>query len=200
MAYPRRLLGPDESIAKEFRPHWNMILGPIVAGSVAVILAVTAMVVEPFPARGWVAIGLPVIAVVLSIRRLANWITTQHVLTNERVIYRAGVLSRRGKEIPLEVINDVSFAQTPFERIVKAGDLLIESAGELGQSRYTDIPRPEEIQGLIYRLREERTLRMRGGSASSVASELESLARLLDQGILTQDEFDRQKRRLLGDG
>ena len=69
----------------------------------------------------------------------------------ERLIHRLGLLSKQGKEIPLEVINDVAFNQTAWERIFGTGDLLIESAGTHGQTKYTDIPNPEGIQSLIYR-------------------------------------------------
>lgn len=175
-----------------------MILGPILTGVVATGLMVAVMLTIDPGTRAWVALGVFVVWLVFAIRRLAQWLATQHVLTNERVIYRTGVFSRSGKEIPLEVINDVAFAQSPFERIVRSGDLLIESAGELGQSRYTDIPDPQGVQSLIYRLREERMLRMRSSGGSSVASELESLARLRDQGVLSEEEFETQKRRLLG--
>ena len=70
-----------------------------------------------------------------------QWFTTLHVITNERVIYRAGFIAKRGKEIPLEVINDVAFNQTIFEKAFGTGDLMIESAGTHGQTRYRDIPK-----------------------------------------------------------
>ena len=104
---------------------------------------------------------------------------------------RTGLFNRTGKEIPLEVINDVAFGQTIGERIFRSGDLLIESAGEHGQSRFTDIPDPEGVQALIY-----QTLVLRGGP--SLGNELETLARLHSEGVLTDEEFAQQKARLLG--
>jgi uncharacterized membrane protein YdbT with pleckstrin-like domain len=135
---------------------------------------------------------------VASIGRLLTWVTTQHVITDERVIHRTGVFSRHGKEIPLEMINNVAFGQSLFERAVRSGDLVIESAGEGGQTRYRDIPNPERLQSLIYQVRERRIIALRG-SGASVASELETLARLRDRGDLSAEEFESQKRKLLGD-
>jgi uncharacterized membrane protein YdbT with pleckstrin-like domain len=76
------------------------------------------------------------------------------VVTNQRVIYRSGVIARNGIEIPVRKVNNVSFHQSVIERIVGAGDILIESGGEDGQSLFSDIRDPEQVQNII-----QRTLR-----------------------------------------
>lgn len=155
-------------------------------------------------AQTWVAVAIIGVIVVLIARGVTTYVTTLHVITNERLIYRAGFIAKRGKEIPLEVINDVAFNQTIFERIFQTGDLLIESAGTHGQTRYSDIPDPEEVQSLIYQVREVRKLELEGqtppGMAGSetVASQLATLSHLHDQGKLSDDEFESQKNKLLG--
>ncbi|MEE9177662.1 MAG: PH domain-containing protein, partial [Acidimicrobiia bacterium] len=164
-----------------------------------VILAVLLISVSKPVCVVWL-LTVGVISVIA--RGVSRWLTTHHVITNERVIYRAGWIAKRGKEIPLEVINDVAFSQTIFERIFRTGDLLIESAGTHGQTRYRDIPSPEEVQSLIYRVREKRKLQMEGGAApaasESTASQLEKLSRLHDEGKLTDQEFETEKTKLLG--
>ena len=121
------------------------------------------------------------------------------IITNERLVIREGLIARRGKEIPLERIDNVSFSQTVGERILRSGDLIVESAGEGGQSRYTDIPQPEETQSMIYRIREARILALEGGGNRSSADEISKLADLRDQGVITEEEFEKKKRRLLDD-
>lgn len=203
MAYPERLLSDDEIVLSEFRPHWSGILkeGALVVGALVVagLLAANDL-------SGWLVLGVIVLAIAIVAEGLIRWLTTLHVVTNERVIYRAGFIGKRGKEIPLEVINDVAFNQRIIERMFGTGDLLIESAGTHGQTRYTDIPAPEKVQSLIYQAREERMLHMEGGgrasqpaAAESTASQLERLSRLHDDGKLTDDEFASEKRKLLGD-
>ena len=198
MGYPRRLLSPGEEIIREFRPHWQFLITPILVTVLAVAVVVVVILLTEGTTRTIVLAVVAGLWLILVVRRILEWLTTQYVITNERVIFRAGILARRGKEIPLEVINDVSFSQSFLERIVGSGDLLIESAGEMGQSRYTDIPHPEELQLLIYQVRETRTIAL-SGTPGSTAAELEALARLRDQGVLTDEEFEAQKRRLLGD-
>ncbi|MGH8873992.1 MAG: PH domain-containing protein, partial [Acidimicrobiia bacterium] len=120
-------------------------------------------------------------------------------ITTERVIHRAGFISKKGKEIPLEVINDVAFTQTALERILGSGDLLVESAGEEGQSLYHHIPDPEGLQSLIYRVREDRMMAIEGGHrATSTAEQLQILAHLHDEGRLSDEEFETEKSKLLG--
>ncbi len=82
--------------------------------------------------------------------RYLTWATTNFVITSDRVIYRSGIIAKNGIEIPLERVNNVWFSQGIFERIIGAGDLLIESGGEDGKQRFTDIREPERVQNLIH--------------------------------------------------
>lgn len=199
MAYPKQLLSPGEEVVTEFRPHWTAVGVPIVLTLAAAAVIVTVALLLEDSAR-WIAVaGTAVVWLLLTVRRFLTWTFTEHVVTNERVIHRYGVVSKHGREIPLEMINSVSFSQNVFERVVGSGDLLIESAGETGQTRYTDIPRPEQLQTLIYRTREARMFALeRGGSAASTAEQLQILARLHDEGKLSDEEFLSQKQRLMG--
>ncbi len=197
MPYPERLLSPGEAVEVEFRPHWQRIMVPtaITIVAIAAMVAVAALLDE-----GAMWISLAVVALVwlvTAVPRYLDWWFTRYVITNERLIVRAGVLARHGKEIPLEVINDVAFSQSVLERMVHSGDLLIESAGEHGQSRFTDIPRPEDVQSQIYQLREKRTVSLEGGNQGGAAGQLESLARLHRDGVLTDEEFAAKKQKLL---
>ncbi len=208
MGYPTRLLSEGEEIVRQFRPHWRMLALP--AGWTVLYLAVVVLSWIYLPDSPdwwgivtWVIIGAATIAWIrLAVYPFIAWWFTWYVLTNERLISRSGILARRGLEIPLERINDVQFNQNILERILRSGDLLIESAGEMGQSRFNDIPAPEEFQSLLYSVREERTKGLSGhhppAAAPSTVGDLERLSRLLDDGRITQEEFEAQKRRLLG--
>ena len=197
MKYPARLLSSEEEIAAAFRPHWMAVVLPtlITVLSVAAIIIVAINVDEP---EVWYAIGgVLVLWLIVALPQWIRWWFTHYVVTNERIIVRRGFIARQGKEMPLEVINDVAFSQSVIERLLRSGDLLIESAGEQGQSRYTDIPDPEGVQSLIYRLREARTLNLQG-QASSV-EQLNMLAQLHRDGVLTDEELAEKKQKLLDD-
>ncbi len=200
MGYPKRLLSDDEVIETEFRPHWSGILRE---GLIVLIGIALAVLVWIFDWPGWLYAVIAGLVLVLIVRGMVRWLNTLHVVTNERLIYRAGFIGKHGTEIPLEVIQNVAFNQTVFERIFGTGDLTIESAGTHGQTRYQDIPKPEAVQSLIYKMREIR-MRTVEAASSPVASESDSLSRLErlsalhDQGKLSDEEFEAQKARLLG--
>lgn len=206
MRYPVRLLTDDEDIVRQFRPHWRVLL-PAVGWAMLIGALAGAAFAALDPPYTWYAVGAAaLIWLVLSTRRLLDWWFTNYVLTTERIIVRAGMIARTGTEIPLENINNVLFSQTAFERALRYGDVLVESAGSMGQSRLANIPDPEHFQSEIYRARELRTLALEGRGRGSdppaaprdVAAQLESLSALHDAGKLTDEEFATQKRRVLG--
>ena len=109
--------------------------------------------------------------------------------------------AKSGIEIPLERVNNVNFSQGIFERMLGAGDLLIESGGEDGHQRFTDIKHPDRITNLIHAAMEENGRENVGtvvSGGTDVASQLEKLEGLLQRGSITQAEYDSQKRKLLG--
>lgn len=202
MAYPRKLLNDNETVALDLNPHWWYWAKAVVGIAAFAIIGIVAMAALDGGLETllvWVAIiGIVGFAGFL-IERFARWSTTNFVVTSDRVIYRSGVVRKQGIEIPLERVNNVSSRQSVFERLIGAGNLLIESGGESGQQHFTDIRSPARAQNLIHAQREANNTRMYGGSSGTdVATQLEKLEGMLERGTLTQDEFDSQKRRLLG--
>jgi len=200
MRYPEKLLSPGEEIKSQFRPHWSRVAREGLL-SILVLVLIVLIAIQDFAGKTWVIAALAVGWFALVISGFIRWWTTQHVITNERLIHRTGLIAKSGKEIPLEVINDVTFTQSIFERVFGTGDLLIESAGTHGQSRYSDIPNPEAVQSLIYQVREVRKMELESGggpATESSASQLAILSKLHDEGKLTDTEFETEKRKLLG--
>ena len=134
-------------------------------------------------------------------RAFVAWITSHFVVTSDRLIHRQGLIAKRSMEVPLEAINDVRFSQNILERMVGSGDLVIESAGERGQEVFSDVRRPEFVQKTIYEMGERNQDRMTSGrpgpTAPSMTTELQRLADLRDRGVLTEQEFQEQKARIL---
>ncbi len=201
MAFPKKLLAEGEEVVLYLHPHWWFYARSVVVLVLAAAGAVTAAMLD---APDWlflVLLGLVGLVLVWVVVRLLRWVTTEFVVTTERLVYRSGVLARRGKEIPLERLNDISFDQTLLERVLGSGDLMIESGGEHGQQHFYDISRPARVQHEIYRQREAAAGRdhdrMAGRRALSVPEQLEKLDELRQRGVITQAEFDAKKTQLL---
>jgi uncharacterized membrane protein YdbT with pleckstrin-like domain len=197
MKYPTRLLSSEEEIAAAFRPHWMALVLPTLISVLAVAAIIAAALSLKAPEVWYVVAGILLIWLMVALPRWISWWFTHYVVTSERLIVRRGFVARQGKEIPLEVINDVAFSQSVIERLLRSGDLLIESAGEQGQSRYSDIPDPEGVQALIYRQREARMLRLQG--TKTAVEQLDMLAQLHREGVLTDEELADKKQKLLGE-
>ncbi|MFH2072137.1 MAG: PH domain-containing protein [Actinomycetota bacterium] len=207
MGYPERLLSEGEKVIRQFRPHWRMLALPVGWTVLFVGAVVVSWVYMPESPDwltwvSWIITGVAGIAWIrLAFYPFISWWFTWYVLTNERLITRRGILARHGVEIPLERINDVSFNQNILERMLRSGDLLVESAGEMGQSRFADIPAPQEFQSLLYSVREERSKALTGGApAVTPVGDLERLAKLYKDGLVTEAEYEAQKSKLLGGG
>jgi len=202
MAYPHRLLTDGEAVVREFRPHWRLLVIPVFWALLGLAIVVATWKYAPAnEVLDWIVTGL---VAAVSLRQVfypfISWWFTSYVLTSERLIRRSGILSRAGLEIPLENINDVRFSQSILERVLRSGDVLVESAGEKGQSRFADIPEPEDFHSLIYKVRELRTRDLAGGAGAGGAdgvSKLERLGRLLKEGLITQEDYDSKKQGLL---
>ena len=81
-----------------------------------------------------------------------RWRTTTYELTTRRLRTRYGLVTRRGRDIPLARINDVSFEKGLLDRLLGAGRLVVESAGEHGQIVLRDVPNVEQVQATLYQL------------------------------------------------
>ena len=205
MAFPPKLLNEGEEVVLDLHPHWWFFAGPVLAVLVTLIGA-GAIAVLNLPDWLWYGVtALLVINLLWLLARLAKWATTNFVVTSDRLIYRSGVLAKQGKEIPLERLNDISFNQSIFERLLGAGDLLIESGGERGQQSFSDIRKPALVQNEIYRQMEGNSNRTYGGAAqaqtapaaASIPDQIAQLDDLRQRGIISQAEFDAKKSQLL---
>jgi uncharacterized membrane protein YdbT with pleckstrin-like domain len=220
MPYPQDSLHPSEDLILDLHPHWWYFAKSAAAGVVAVAIALVVL------AQGWDWAKIPVAlfllaALVWFLERYIRWISTHFVLTSDRVIYRSGVIAKRGIEIPLERINTIFFHQRIFERMLGLGDLEIESASKDGAQRFDDIKNPSAVQNEIYQQMESNEVKQAnrisgaintaysaqaqaaqtaqtGQPVPNVAEQVQQLATLRDQGHITPEEFEAKKAELLG--
>jgi len=205
MTFPKKHLNDGETVALDMHPHWWYFVEPAFSLLVTIVVGIWVIRLDDGTMKD---ILRPVVLVVLAgtavwlLYRAATWQTTEFVITSQRVIFRQGLVAKRGMEIPLDRVNNVNFTQGVLERMLGAGDLLIESGGEDGQQRFTDIKDPAGVQNLLHREVEKVRTRRTAASGPSAATlsvpeQLERLEGLLQRGSITPEEFESQKRKLL---
>jgi membrane protein YdbS with pleckstrin-like domain len=207
MPFPRKNLNAYEEVAVDLNPHWWFLIEPAATMGAVIIASILLNMYFDVTVLRWISVAALVIAVLWMAWRLITWKSTYFVVTSDRVIYQAGVFAKRGIQIPLERVNNVNFHQGLFERMLGTGDLLIESGGEQGQQRFSDIKHPDKVQNLIHasiESNENRKFGMAGSLAgpglaggTDVVGQLEKLEGLLQRGSISQAEYDAQKARLL---
>jgi uncharacterized membrane protein YdbT with pleckstrin-like domain len=196
----------NEQVVLDLHPHWIMLAKGVVILVVTIALGIWVLTWDLSGTTEQVvkaAAGLAIIASLLyMLQRWVAWVSTNFVVTTDRCIYREGIVSKRGVEIPLERINTVFFNQSVVDRMIGAGTLTIESAGENGVQTFEDVRDPIGVQQVLYQQMEDNENRkfdrVRAPAPQvSVADELAKLAALHEQGHLSAEEFEAQKARLL---
>lgn len=160
MPYPDNRLSDDEEVVRHLHPHWLTLIAPTIVFVVTVALAAFAATVVPSgSSEKPLQIAILAVAVVILARFVLvpflRWKTTHYVITTHRVLIRRGILTHKGTDIPLKRLNDVAFEQSLLDRMLGAGTLMLESAGEHGQEVLVNIPHADHVQQLLNRLVEE---------------------------------------------
>lgn len=158
MGYPDSVLAADERVVLHRHPHWKRLIGPVLVLLLATALAAFGAAVVNHTDWGATAknVVMAVIGVVwlvvvgwLVLWPFLNWRTTHFVITDRRVMFRHGLLTRAGIDIPLARINSVEFRHGLLDRMLRTGTLIIESASQ-DPLEFHDIPRVEQVHSLLY--------------------------------------------------
>lgn len=202
LAFPSRMSGQEEQVLS-LRPHWLGVVYPLMITVALLVGMAAALLTVPasWPAAiRWTVFGLFLLIIMAwPVRRIAAWVTSEYIITNERVIHRSGWLTQRSVEIPVLGIADVIFSQNLLQRLGRVGDVVIESAGGLGFTRLSHIERADDVHRTIYDLLEDTRVSSNSNNSHPPGplDQVEQLARMRERGLITAEEFDTVKKRLL---
>ncbi len=167
MAFKGHDLPPDDDERPVLlvHPHWKVLVRPVLFAVVVVIAALVVVAIIP---SGTVADAERLAVAAVAVLALMLWLMvpvlrrrmTTYELTTRRLRIRSGVVTRRGRDIPLARVNDVSFDQGPLDRLLGCGRLVVESAGEHGQIVLTEIPHVQSVHTTLFQLVEEEQRRL----------------------------------------
>ena len=141
-----RHLNPGESVVFTTRTHPKAIILPVLIAVVIIALAITASVYV----HGYALLAVWVVAALLALwftgRPVLVWLAATYTLTDRRVLTRTGILTRKGHDIPLNRISDVSYEKGLFDRMLGCGTLVISDASTQGRVALPDVPNVEQRQ------------------------------------------------------
>ena len=131
--YVDRILQPGETVRYDGTLHWIIFLPAFVLlGFGATGLAAMALL-PGTGQRGGVFFVVVILALVFgALHLLAAWVrrqTTEIAVTERRVIYKTGLVSRRTVEMNMDKVESVDVRQDIFGRMLDYGTVLIRGTG-----------------------------------------------------------------------
>ena len=158
MGYPDNVLAEGEQVVLHRHPHAKRLVVPVLA--LLVLTALASFGAAVVSRSGWapgtrtvvsavIAAVWALLVVWLTLRPFLAWLTTHFVITDRRVMYRHGLLTRAGIDIPLARISSVEFSHGLLDRMLRTGTLSIESAAQ-DPLEFFDIPQVEQVHSLLY--------------------------------------------------
>jgi uncharacterized membrane protein YdbT with pleckstrin-like domain len=150
VAISARLLNEGEHVVLSTRTHVKALILPAV---VLIVIAGLAGYLSSLPDGAhagtwrWVLwVITAVLLVLFCVKPFLDWLLTTYTFTSRRLITRTGILTRRGHDIPMNRISDISYEKGLVDRIFGCGTLVVSDASETGRVELKDIPNVEQAQ------------------------------------------------------
>jgi len=149
MSYLDKILQPDERIVAIGKKHWIIYLPGIAVLILALLIEALTLVVPNLAyAIEIVAAIVGVLALILLLREWFSQWTTEIVVTNRRVVYKRGFISRFTREMNMEKIESVAVDQTLIGRLFGYGTIDIRGTGA-GFEQLRGIAEPIALRNAI---------------------------------------------------
>ncbi|HEX8090353.1 MAG TPA: PH domain-containing protein [Blastocatellia bacterium] len=147
----------DEDVIFRLRPTLIFVFVRYAVATL-IVLAVAALMgvmssIWKSPVSGWVAflviLGTGLIAFINPVYKHILRRREVYTLTNHKLEMRYGFFSKTVRNIPLRNIQDVTVTASLWQRLIKIGDIEIESASEQGKIVLDDIHHPDRYANII---------------------------------------------------
>lgn len=138
-----------------------------------------------------------------------------YVLTNRRILRQVGLLAKSSNDAYLDKINNVEHRQSLWGRLLGFGDVLVDTASETGTTVFAGIADPLDFKRAIVQaasalriapamapiapagVRPAVVAGATGATGATGAERLRQLKGLLDEGLISAEEYEAKRRELL---
>ena len=133
MRYVRRVLQPGETIVYSTKLHWRIDIHAILLLIAGIILAGAAIAIsdnQNLSLALRIAAGIfALLALSAALRAFIRRATTELAVTDHRVIYKSGLLSRHTIEMNRDKVESVDVDQSLLGRILGYGTVIVRGTG-----------------------------------------------------------------------
>jgi uncharacterized membrane protein YdbT with pleckstrin-like domain len=196
MSFAKEQLLPGESLIILARQHALVLFRPVLLN--IFVLAVLAGI-SYYSGKAWF-IAFLIFPLLYLLWEYLSWHRREYILTDRRVVLQEGVLSVSSFDAPLDKINNVFHQQSFMGRLLKYGDVGLETASEQGTTTFEFLSHPLEFKNAIVHQRERYKSDPGAGtqySQRNIPQLIEELASLRSRNIITESEFQEKKQALL---
>jgi uncharacterized membrane protein YdbT with pleckstrin-like domain len=151
-------LADGEQLVLRLHPHGKTMVRPALVLVLILVVASVVIIILPGSAAHLYSVRLAIGAAAVAAALVwfavpfLRWRSTVYEVTTRRLRLREGIVTRTGRDFPLNRISDVSFSQSLLDRMFGCGRLIVESPGEHGQLVLTEIPDVRHVQGILFQL------------------------------------------------
>jgi uncharacterized membrane protein YdbT with pleckstrin-like domain len=191
-------LRPDEEILYTAHPT-KITLVPLIVATV--VLVVATILLWSNTGEFFILVGgfiLVTIALIYLAVKLIVLASFDYILTDRRVVKQTGIVNKSSVDSYLDKINNVEHRQTLWGRLLGYGDVVIDTASESGTTNFASIADPLSFKRAILEATDSyRSARSGGVRAISSAEKLRDLKALLDDGLISAEEYEATRKKLL---
>jgi membrane protein YdbS with pleckstrin-like domain len=97
----------------------------------------------------WIMIGAGLLVFSIPVYKHILRRREVYTLTNHKLEMRYGLIAKTVRNIPLRNIQDVTVTASVWQRFLKLGDIVIDSASDMGRIHLNEIHNPEQYANII---------------------------------------------------
>lgn len=137
----------DEAIIFRIRPSFYSVGKAYLGAAAFSVLAMALFGYFRFPLG--ISLGISLLSFFNPVVRHLRRNRTRYTLTPSKIEIDFGIFSRTVRNIPLRNAQDVTVNASLFERLIKVGDVIIDSAAQTGKIQMRQVPDPRKHAELI---------------------------------------------------
>jgi len=143
--YVKSTLLPNENVLAIAKLHWAIFIPPILLSFVAICMTLPSIFpvitytnqstsspdLQKYNLFSFALCSLPwwIIAIMIFIRSLLQYMTTEFALTDQRIIGKTGIIWRKSLEMVLSKVESISINQGIIGRILGYGSVIVRGSG-----------------------------------------------------------------------
>ena len=153
MSYVDANLLQGEQVMYRTRLHWQLFLPPLLFGLVISLPLAWLWLTGNWNALAWIPVA---IALLWLIAALVRRQTSEFVVTNKRVLMKAGVFTVRSIELLLSKVEAIAVHQSLAGRVFGYGDIVLTGSGGTKEP-FSTIQSPLEFRNAVQAASDART-------------------------------------------